>query len=200
MPDEFDFPRQGLPSNFHYLGPWFDNHSAGIPFPFERLDGRPLIYGSLGTLQPAQSPFFRIMAEACSELDAQLVLSLGKLDRSLVGTLPGNPVVVSYAPQIELLSRAAVTITHSGMNTTQQSLYFGVPLVAIPLAHDQPAIAARTAHTGAGIVIRPRQLTSGRLRTALNSVLQTNSSYRMHALRIRDAARRAGGRERAVDL
>ena len=75
---------------------------------------------------------FEFMAEACSALDAQLVLSLGKPGQAHVTDLPGRPLVVSYAPQIELLSRAAATITHSGMNTTQQSLHFGVPVVAIP--------------------------------------------------------------------
>jgi len=200
MPREFDFPRRHLPSGFHYTGPWFDDHSARIPFPFELLDGRPLVYGSLGTLQPELSPYFRIMAEACSALDAQLVLSLGKPGQAHVPDLPGRPLVVSYAPQIELLSRAAATITHSGMNTTQQSLHFGVPVVAIPLTHDQPAIAARTARTGAGIFIPPGRLTSDRLRSALRLLLETTSTYRRDAERLREASRIAGGRQRAAEV
>ena len=137
MPEEFDFPRKCLPPTFHYCGPWFDDSAAPTAFPFEKLHGRPLIYGSLGTLQEKDSRYFRIIAEACCGLNAQLVLSLGTREDSPVPELPGHPVVVNYAPQRELFARAAAAVTHSGMNTTMQSLYFGVPLVAIPLTHDQ---------------------------------------------------------------
>lgn len=200
MPQAFDFPRTRLPSGFHYLGPWFDHFSSRIPFPFEKLDGKPLIYASLGTLQSRYSPYFHLIAEACEGLDAQLVLSLGDAGGKDVPTLPGNPLVVNYAPATELLSRAALTITHSGMNTTLQSLCFGVPMIAIPLAHDQPAIAARLSRTGAGIVIPPRQLSSARLRSAVESVLPRNSGYRECAGRLREAIQQADGRDRAADI
>jgi zeaxanthin glucosyltransferase len=200
MPQEFDFPRKALPAAFHYLGPWFDSFTSIVPFPFEQLDGRPLIFGSLGTLQKKDHRYFEIMALACAGLDAQLVLSLGAVNGVDVPSLPGNPIVVSYAPQIDLLSRAAVTITHSGMNTTQQSLHFGVPVIAIPLAHDQPAIAARLGRTGAGVVIPPRQLNYARLRTAIELVLPQNSTYRKEARRMQKAIRKAGGVIRAAEI
>lgn len=200
MPREFDFPRKRLSAAFHYLGPWFDRSLAPVPFPFDKLDGRPLVYGSLGTLQSKDSRHFRTMAEACASLDVQLVLAVGKGGGKPVGHLPGNPVVVDYAPQLDLLSRAAATITHAGMNTTQQSLYFGVPLVAVPLTHDQPAIAARLARTGAGIVIPPSRLDSVRLRGALQSILRQDSACRAQAQELKEACLRAGGVERAADI
>jgi zeaxanthin glucosyltransferase len=200
MPQEFDFPRKALPAVFHYLGPWFDSFTSNVRFPFEQLDGRPLIFGSLGTLQKKDHRYFDIMASACAGLDAQLVLSLGDVNGVDVPKLPGNPLVVNYAPQIDLLSRAALTITHSGMNTTQQSLHFGVPMIAIPLAHDQPAIAARLGRTGAGIVIRPRQLNYARLRAAIELLLPQSSTYREEARRMQEAIRKAGGVQRAADI
>jgi MGT family glycosyltransferase len=189
-----------LPQSFHYLGPWFDDHSAHIPFPFEKLDSRPLIYGSIGTLQEEQSDMFRVMAEACATLDAQLVLSLGHPESQKSRELPGNPLVVNYAPQLELLKRASVTITHSGMNTTQQSLFFGVPMVAIPLAHDQPAIAARLVRTGAGIVIPPAALRVEKLRSALKSLLPKDNAYRAQAARLQQIAQASGGIPAAVRI
>lgn len=200
MPREFDFPRRSLPGTFHYLGPWFDRAAPETPFPYEKLDGRPLIYGSIGTLQSENSHYFEIMAEACCGLDAQLVLALGHGQGEAMRDLPGRPLVVNFAPQIELLSRAAMTITHAGMNTTQQSLYFGVPAVAIPLAHDQPAIAARLARTGAGIMIPPKKLTVETLREAVSAVLPADSEYRKQARRLGEASRTAGGVERAADI
>lgn len=204
VPREFDFPRLSLPPTFHYVGPLFDDRSSRVPFPFEKLDGRPLVYGSLGTLQSKDHEYFRVMAEACSGFDVQLVLSLGQINTQSVPHLPmpmpGNPIVVNYAPQTELLSRAVATIIHSGMNTTQQSLYFGVPIVAIPLTHDQPAIAARLARTGAGIVIPSGKLTCARLRAALGSILAKDSSHQLRARQMREASRNAGGLDRAADI
>lgn len=200
MTRESDFPRHQLPPCFRYLGPWFDDHSSSIPFPYDKLDGRPLIYGSIGTLQEERSDMFRVMAEACSSLHAQLVLSLGHPDSQQSRELPGDPLVVNYAPQLELIKRGAVTITHSGMNTSQQSLCFGVPIVAIPLAHDQPAIAARIARTGAGIVIPPGALTVEKLRSALRTLLSKDNSYRIQALRLQQAAKAAGGVAEAVRI
>jgi zeaxanthin glucosyltransferase len=200
MPKEFDFPRQRLPSGFHYLGPWFDHLSSRIPFPFEKLNGKPLVYASLGTLQSKDHRYFSLIAEACADLDVQLVLSRGDASGINVPTLPGDPLVVNYAPQTELLPRATLTITHAGMNTTQQSLYFGVPMVAIPLTHDQPAIAARLARTGAGIVIPPRRLSRARLRAAVASILAPNSKPRKQARLLQEAIHEAGGLKRAADI
>ncbi len=200
MPFGFDFPRKALTNAFHYCGPWFDRSAPTVDFPFEKLDGRPLIYGSLGTLQQKDSQYFEVIAEACAGMDVQLVLSLGARGRAVPRSMPGNPIVVNYAPQLEILSRASATITHSGMNTTQQSLCFGVPLVAVPLTHDQPAIAARLARTGAGIVLPKKRFNPATLRSALESVLAPGSSYRMNAKRMQQECRAAGGVERAADI
>jgi MGT family glycosyltransferase len=201
MPREFDFPRHRLPATFHYLGPWFDQRSSSsVRFPYGKLDGRPLVYGSIGTLQSTNSRYFRIMAEACAGLDVQLVLSLGHGAGEANLDLPGHPLVVNFAPQLQLLARASLVITHAGMNTTQQSLHFGVPAIAIPLTHDQPAIAARLSRTGAGIVIPPERLTPARLRAAIQSVLPETSAFRASARRLQASIREAGGVDRAADI
>jgi zeaxanthin glucosyltransferase len=201
MPREFDFPRQQVLDTFHYLGPWFDDKSSsGIAFPFEKLDGQPIIYGSIGTLQSANNSYFRVMAEACRGLPAQLVLTLGNGAGKSEVKLTGNTLVVDYAPQLELLARAAVTLTHAGMNTTQQSLHFGVPAIGIPLVHDQPAIAARLSRTGAGIIIPPARLTVSRLRASILSLLPDGSEFRGNARRLQAAIRISGGVERAADI
>ncbi len=118
------------------------------------------------------------MAEACSGLDVQLVLAVGGTEGSPLPELPGIHIVVNYAPQVELLKRAALTITHAGMNTTVQALHFGLPLIAVPLTHDQPAIAARLNRTGAGIVISAKKLTVRAMRKAICLVLDDEESVR----------------------
>ena len=114
-------------------------------------------------------------------------------------SLPGDPIVVRYAPQLELLKRAAAVITHAGLNTVLESLAEGVPLVAIPLGNDQPGVAARVAARGAGIVITPSTLSATRLRAALQSVLQ-QQSYHSAATAIRDAMQAIDGKARAADI
>src|SRR5262249_20878000 len=150
-------------------GPFVDaQQRPKIEFPWERIDGRPLIYASLGTMQNGSESIFRTIAEGCAGLDAQLVISLGGgLDPARLGVLEGDPVVVLYAPQLEILKRAAVVITHAGLNTVLESLAEGVPLVALPLGNDQPGVAARVAARGAGVVIPQKKLNAKKLRTAV---------------------------------
>jgi zeaxanthin glucosyltransferase len=204
MPAEFDFPRRRLPPTFHYTGPWLDDKTEDSPlareFPFERLDGRPILYASLGTLQSSNHRHFNTIAEACVGLDLQVVISVGAGEAAQLPDLPGNHLVVRYAPQLALLKRAAVTITHAGMNTMMQALYFGSPVIAVPLAHDQPAIAARLKRTGAGVVFSPDQLTVPKLRSAIDSILAKDSPWQAQARRMRDAITEAGGVTRAADI
>ena len=200
MPREFDFPHENLPPNFHYLGPFLDSRTGGEapPFPFERLDGRPLIYASFGTLQSGAMAYFQRIAEACTPLNAQLVIATGQF----TGEMPrfaGNTIAVRYAPQMELLSRAALTVTHAGLNTTMHSLSCGVPMVAIPMTHDQPAIAAHIDWTGSGMVVPPGQSSVARLRTAIERTLN-DPAYRSAAGRLRAAIQRSGGVSRAADI
>ena len=83
------------------------------------------------------------MPKPVPDSNRDFVISLGGgLDPVRLGQLPGDPIVVSYAPQLEVVKRAALVITHAGLNTVLESLAEGVPLVAIPLGNDQPGVAA----------------------------------------------------------
>ena len=201
QPAEFEYPRQSLPPCFHFTGP-FSNSASREPtsFPFDKLTGQPLIYASLGTIQNRLLGTFQAIAEACQDLDAQLVLALGggSTPESLP-TLPGTPLVVGFAPQLELLQRTTLTITHAGMNTTLESLSNGVPMVAIPIANDQPGVAARIAWTGTGEVVSLKRLSVPKLRSAIEQVLQEDS-YKKNALRLQEAIKQAGGVKRAADI
>lgn len=197
MVRELDFPRRELPETFHYLGPFVGADLAPVAFPFEQLTGKPLIYASIGTLQDPNSRYFHTIAEACAGLDAQLVIATGG-ETALQG-LAGSPLVVKYAPQLELLSRASLAITHAGMNTVMQSVLFGVPMVALPITHDQPAIAARVAWSGAGIAMPMARVTAPRLREAVARVMQT-PTYRARAQALSESIKAAGGVDRAAEI
>ncbi len=201
QPAELEFPRQHLPQCFHFTGPYHSSVGReSVAFPYEKLTGQPLIYASMGTVQNRQLKIFNCIAEACNGLDAQLVISLGGgAGLESLPELPGSPLIVGYAPQLELLKTATLTITHAGMNTTLESLSNGVPMVAIPIANDQPGVAARVAWTGAGETIPLAHMNVSRLREAVARVL-TEDSYKKNASRLQAAIRRSGGVTRAADI
>lgn len=200
QPLAFDFPRKALPDSFHYVGPLRSPGARQIPFPWEKLDGRPLIYASLGTLQTGKSWIFQCFAEACRGLDVQLVIAHGgALDEAAARCLPGGPVAVAFAPQRELLARAALALSHAGLNTVLDALSFGVPIIAVPIAFEQPAIASRLAWCGAGCVVPLAKLSPARLRKAILQVLK-NVEYRENAIVVKESIDQAGGVERAAGL
>ena len=88
-----------------------------------------------------------------------------------------------YAPQLELLKLAKIVITHGGPNTVFEALMEGKPMVAIPLAHDQPAVAARLARLGIAEVLPVMRLSAKRIRSAVTKVLN-DPSYRDAAVKM----------------
>ena len=201
QPAEFEYPRPLLPPCFHFTGAITNPVSReSTPFPYEKLTGQPLIYASLGTVQNRLTGVFQAIAEACQDLDAQLVIALGSgITPESMPDLPGSPLVVGFAPQLELLQRAALTITHAGMNTALESLGAGVPMVAIPIANDQHGVAKRIVWTGAGEEVSLKSLNVPKLRSVVIRVL-TEGSYRTNALRLKQAIKQAGGVKRAADI
>jgi MGT family glycosyltransferase len=201
-PREFDYESPHLPRQFHHTGPFHDGLGRiESEFPWNRLTGEPLIYASMGTLQNGLGSVFNSITEAVGERPGmQLVLAIGTdLDPTLINLLPANSIVVNHAPQIELLKRSALCITHAGLNTALESLTQGVPMVAIPVTSDQPGVAARIAYTRTGAYVPLQKLTTTRLSSLIDEVL-SNPEYRRNAVIMKRAIAQTKGLEQAVDL
>jgi zeaxanthin glucosyltransferase len=202
LPEALEFRIRGeRPAGLYYTGPFVHaQQRPAVEFPWGRLDGRPLIYASLGTFQNGSETIFRTIADACAGLNAQLLISLGGgLEPAQLGILAGDPLVVRFAPQLEILKRAALVITHAGINTVLESLSAGVPLVAVPLGNDQPGVAARLRARGAGVVVSRHRLTAARLRKAVTLVLE-GGRHREAARSLQRAIRQLDGPGRAAEL
>jgi zeaxanthin glucosyltransferase len=202
MPEEFDFKISHWPAQFRCTGPFHDGLGRiESDFRWNRLTGEPLIYASMGTLQNGLESVFTTIAEAVGTRPGmQLVLSIGpSLDPEKISSLPANSIVVKNTPQMELLKRSALCITHAGLNTALESLTQGVPMVAIPVSIDQPGVAARIAYTKTGAYVPLRELSTSRLSTLIDDVLG-NSEYRQNANKMREAIVRTNGLEKAADL
>jgi MGT family glycosyltransferase len=204
-PREFDFPSGHWPAHFHHTGPFHDaTLRPPIDFPWDKLTGEPLIYASMGTLQNGSEQLFNAIAAAAQPPGCQLVLSIGaNLDGSKITPLAANTIVVKNAPQIDVLKRASLCITHAGLNTVLESLSAGVPMVAIPITNDQPGVAARIAYTRTGVVLAIKKLTGHagvkKLRAAIETVL-SDASYRDNARKLRQSIAGANGLEKAADI
>jgi zeaxanthin glucosyltransferase len=201
-PKEFDFENPHWPSQFHYTGPFHDGLGRiESDFPWDRLTGEPLVYASMGTLLNGLESVFSAIAQAVEPRPGmQLVLSIGhSLDSKRISSLPANCIVVKNAPQVELLKRSALCITHAGLNTTLEALTQGVPMVAIPVSVDQPGVAARIAYTKTGAYIPIQEMTASRLSALIDEVL-SDPEYRQNANNMKQVLAETNGLEKAADL
>jgi MGT family glycosyltransferase len=192
---EFAGPVQ-VPCTPAFVGPTLGERPAGASFPWEWLDpARQLVLASLGTHnQEAGARFYRVLLDATG-LDLQLVLVAPP---EMVGPVPAHILVSPSVPQLELLARCSAVVTHGGVNTVNECLALGLPMVLAPIRDDQPIVAGRVAAVGAGIQVRFGRVQSAEMAAALRSVLG-DPAYRAAARRIGDSFVLAGGASAAAD-
>lgn len=143
---------------------------------------------------------FNPMSAVARQLQSRDVLSIGNVLRpEQIGPVPKNAIVVNHAPQLELLKKASVCITHAGFNTVLEALTQGVPQVAIPVTNGQPGVAARIAAHQTGVVASLEKLTVSHLSTLVDEVLN-NSMYRNNARKFQQAIAKTNGLSRAAVL
>jgi zeaxanthin glucosyltransferase len=183
-------------------GPFHDDFGRKpVPFAWEKLTGAPLIYASLGTLVNGLEHIHRTILDAARKLpEMQMVFSTGRNVRpGDLGPMPANVLAVQSAPQLKLLKSAQLCITHAGLNTTLEPLMCGVPLLAIPITFDQPGVALRIAHHGAGEVLRLHELSSDALATLARRILDT-PAYRTRARHFQQIIEQTEGLDLAANL
>lgn len=201
MPRGLDFPRRELPATFHYGAPWRD---AATPVPAAAWsagsDPRPLVFCSLGTLQGARADLFERVALAARDLGVRLLVAHGGLlSAKAAARLSALCEVTDFVPQREVLQHCRAAVLHCGMNTVLDALAEGVPLVAMPIAFEQPATAARLAYAGAARVVPAGKASRRRLRAALQAALE-DLELRAGAGRLKAEIAAGGGVEVAADL
>jgi MGT family glycosyltransferase len=205
---DYDYPRRELSDVFHYIGSLTANREikGEPPFLWERLDGRPLVFASLGTVQAhAKLPVFQKILSGCADLDVQLVLAMGQTDeqedsvREKLGEIPDNAIVVDFAPQLTLLNKASLLITHAGVNTVLEAACRGLPVLALPRTCDQFGMGTRIRRAGVGLVTSFRRSTSDQIRRLVQKIL-AEESFRTQAGAMQEAMIAAGGVRRAADI
>ena len=201
QPDFLNYPKKGQdPDHCHYTGPWHESQrDDGVDFPWEKLGDEPIIYASMGTLQNSLAPVFRSIIEALGQLPYQAVVSRGGSQVPLPESIPENVIVVDFAPQLKLLERTKLMITHAGMNTALECLTRGVPMLCLPVTNDQPGVAMRIEWLGAGRVIPVKKVTTNRIHASLIAMLE-DPSYERQAAFAADQLRGQDGLKTAADI
>jgi MGT family glycosyltransferase len=184
---------------YKFVGPSISIRSTQEIFDLTAIKGKSLIYISLGTVFNQAIDFYKLCFKAFGNTEHTVVMSIGeKAQISDLGEIPKNFIVKNYIPQTELLKYTKLFITHGGMNSTHEGLYYGVPLIVIPQSGDQPVIAEQVAKIGAGIKLNMQTLTETQLREAVEQVLNQPPLLKSVA-NIRESFQKSGGYHLAVD-
>lgn len=183
-PKEFDFPHAAKPGRY-YVEASIDVDRDEPPFPSEIVSGTsPVVYCALGTLrwfpQSRYRAFYQAVIEASrSRPDWQWVVAVGDSFsvRDFRG-VPSNVILVNRAPQLQMLKRARLMITHGGTNTIKECIYCGVPMVVYPLGYDHPGNAGRVIYHGLGAKGNFLKVSTEQVRTLMERV-DGDPYYRM---------------------
>jgi MGT family glycosyltransferase len=195
-----------LPREFQFAGDTFDDRFRFVgPSPGTREDDegwvppdRPVLLVSLGTAFNDRPGFFRACLEAFADR-GPVAMAIGQhVAVDDLGPVPADIDVRPWFPQPAVLRHAAAFVSHAGMGSTMEALYYGVPLVCVPQMMEQQANAARVAELGLGVRLEPEGLTADDLRTAVDTVTG-DAAVRAALDRMRLATRRAGGAGAAAD-
>lgn len=201
MVPAFDFPRQQLPACFHAVGPLRAPVAAVKPeIPWPQLH-QPVVYASLGTLQGHRFGLFKHLAQACRARRLSLVIAhCGGLNAHQARQLElaGAAWVTDFVDQRAALQHAQLFITHAGLNSALEALECGTPMLALPIAFDQPGVAARIEWHGVG----RRASRFSRVHQLEHHLQQllADDRYTLRMSAIQAQLRRAGGCERAADI
>lgn len=155
-----------------------------------------LVYISMGTVNNDMLPLYRDCIAAFKNTKHQVVISAGtEADIRQLGRLPENIEVYSFVDQIAVLEQADVFLSHCGMNSVSESLYFGVPLLMLPQTSEQSGVAARVEQLGAGM--RLKKPTAANIADMAKTLLE-QSSYGENARHIAHSFQSCSGTEGAV--
>jgi len=196
---EFQPSGEEFNQTYKFVGPSISSRSTNKNFDLTEIKGKSPIYISLGTVFNQAIDFYKLCFKAFGNTEHTVVMSIGERTQiSDLGEIPKNFIVKNYVPQTEVLQYTKLFITHGGMNSTHEGLYYGVPLIVIPLSADQPIIAGQVADIGAGIQLQMQSLTANQLREAADHVLK-DPSFHIAVANIQESLQKSGGYRGAVD-
>jgi len=181
VPEVFDFQRTTPIQGLFHVEPSVDTERKDKEFPWQKLDGRPLVYCSLGSLLTfkylkAAKRFFQALLEAMRMLpELQAVVAIGNHIKPEGLPCPENVILVDDAPQVALLKQAKVMVGHGGGGGLRESIFYGVPLVLCAIGFDAVGNTARALYHGLAVRADFRKVSAQELKLAIHRVLRDPS-------------------------
>lgn len=201
---EFQVGGDAFTSHYRFVGPSAADAAPRADAGCEDValgddDGRPVIYVSMGTMYNDEVEFYRACFDAFRGRACRVVMAVGhRVDRAALADAPANVAVREYVPQMTLLGRASLFVTHGGINSAHEAMLCGVPMIVLPRAADHYIVAERVAAVGAGIVLDRAQADAARIGELADRVL-ADPGYRARSAAMGVSLRAAGGSTRAAD-
>jgi len=183
---------------FVFIGPSIGGRLHESDIPFDQMKEK-IVYISLGTVSTNSLDFFKTCIKAFKDTNVSIIMSIGKqITIEDLGTIPTNFNVYPFVPQVAVLEHTDLFITHCGMNSANEAMYYGIPVIGVPQRGDQPIVAKRMRELGLGEVIDKKHVTAASLRTMTGKILN-DSTYQSNMAKLRKGMRSAGGYSKAAD-
>ncbi|EKQ56608.1 MULTISPECIES: macrolide family glycosyltransferase [unclassified Clostridium] len=190
---------ESFDETYKFIGPSIADRREDTDIVLNNNEDKKIIYISLGTIFNNSIEFYESCFKAFENMNVQVVMSVGKkININEFKSIPLNFIVRNYVPQLEILKYADLFITHGGMNSTNEGLYYDLPLILIPQSVDQPFVANRVAELGAGIIIEKDKITSEILNQSVTRILSDNN-FKINSEKIGKSLRDAGGYKKGVN-
>ena len=152
VPQIFQTNRDAYGEEYVFTVPMSESTYTMPRIPYEAMK-HPILYISLGSIISSKG-FCKECIRAFGRKDVSVILNTGRIDPATLGKIPENIYAYSFVPQIEVLRNADVFLTHCGMNSVNEAMSCGVPMVAMPFINDQTANAKRIVNLGIGKKVR----------------------------------------------
>jgi MGT family glycosyltransferase len=158
-----------------------------------------VVYISLGTINTNFQEFYQKCMDSLENTDISVIMSVGKkINISSFNRIPDNFIIKNYVPQLEILKRCNIFISHGGFNSVSEALYYGVPVIVIPLTNDQFMTAQHIEKIGAGKTLKMNNITTVDIRNTVYDIM-ADKQYYENCSQIRDSFHNAGGYKKAAD-
>lgn len=172
-----------MEKRYRFVGPslFFKNEENG--FQFDKLRNKSVIYISLGTLHNRNSDFYRKCLKAYRNTIYYVVISVGfrtNLDEFI--NIPANFLIQQSVPQQKILEHVDLFITHAGMNSVNEAIFYGIPMLLLPHHLEQDMIATRVEEMGVGLKMNIKNITPEKLHKYANQLI-SDPMYKDQALK-----------------